>query len=92
MPLPLHPVPTHLQVIESSVNLDGNRRSSYDPDELDGEQREREMKKRLNLAFKEFCVKVEKVAALYDFNLMMDVPFKKSGFTGTWSKEMVVRV
>jgi hypothetical protein len=37
------------------------------------------MRKRLNLAFKDFCQKVEKVAAHYDINLMIDVPFKKSG-------------
>lgn len=80
----------YTEVIESSLNLEGSRRSAYDPDELDDEQREREMRKRLNLAFKEFCSKVEKVAAHYDFNLQIDVPFKKSGFEGNWSKEMVL--
>jgi nucleosome binding factor SPN SPT16 subunit len=79
----------YTEVVEASLNLEGSRRSSYDPDELDDEQREREMRKRLNLAFKEFCTKVEKVAAHYDFNLNIDVPFKKSGFHGNWSKEMV---
>jgi nucleosome binding factor SPN SPT16 subunit len=39
------------EVIESSLNLEGARRSSYDPDELDDEQREREMRKRLNLIY-----------------------------------------
>lgn len=80
----------YTEVVESSLNLEGSRRSSYDPDELDDEQREREMRKRLNLAFKEFCSKVEKVAAHYDFHLNVDVPFKKSGFLGNWSKEMVL--
>lgn len=80
----------YTEVVESSLNLEGARRSSYDPDELDDEQREREMRKRLNLAFKEFCSKVEKVAAHYDFHLNVDVPFKKSGFQGNWSKEMVL--
>jgi nucleosome binding factor SPN SPT16 subunit len=79
----------YTEVVESSLNLEGSRRSSYDPDELDDEQREREMRKRLNLAFKEFCTKVEKVAAHYDYSLNIDVPFKKSGFQGNWSKEMV---
>jgi nucleosome binding factor SPN SPT16 subunit len=60
-------------------------RYSYDPDELDDEQREREMRKRLNLAFKDFCQKVEKVAAHYDINLMIDVPFKKSGICNEYS-------
>ena len=48
------------------------------------------MHKRLNLAFKKFCSKVEKVAAHDEFNLYVDVPFKKSGFLGNWSKEMVL--
>mmetsp|Transcript_8536 Transcript_8536/g.8461 ORF Transcript_8536/g.8461 Transcript_8536/m.8461 type:complete len:271 (+) Transcript_8536:1090-1902(+) len=48
------------------------------------------MRKRLNLAFKDFCQKVEKVAAHYDINLMIDVPFKKSGFEGNPNKEMVL--
>ena len=79
----------YTEVVEASLNLEGTRRSSYDPDELDDEQREREMRKRLNLAFKEFCTKVEKVALHYDFHLNIDIPFKKSGFQGNWSKEMV---
>lgn len=78
------------EVIDASVNLDGGRRSAYDPDEIDDEQREREMRKRINLAFKDFCSKVEKVASHYDFSLQIDVPFKKSGFEGNWSKEMVL--
>ena len=77
------------EVVDVSQNLESSRRSTYDPDELDDEQREREMKKRLNVAFKEFCQKVEKVAAHYDFNLQVDVPFKKSGFEGNPHKEMV---
>jgi nucleosome binding factor SPN SPT16 subunit len=78
------------EVVEASMNLEGSKRYSYDPDELDDEQREREMRKRLNLAFKEFCQKVEKVAAHYDFSLQIDVPFRKSGFEGNHSKEMVL--
>jgi nucleosome binding factor SPN SPT16 subunit len=80
----------YTEVVESSLNLENSRRSSYDPDELDDEQREREMRKRLNSAFREFCAKVEKVASHYQFNLNIDVPFKKSAFLGNWSKEMVL--
>ena len=65
-------------------------RYGFDPDELDEEQREREIRKRLNLAFKEFCQKVEKVAQHYDFPLNVDVPFRKSGFEGNANKEMVL--
>eukprot|EP01038_Epipyxis_sp_PR26KG_P005811 gene5811-8017_t len=80
----------YTEVIDASLNLDNTRRAHYDPDELDDEQREREMRKRLNLAFKEFCLKVEKVAAHYEFNLQIEVPFKKSGFEGNCNKEMVM--
>ena len=69
--------------------MKGSRRSSYDPDELDEEQKEKEMRKRLNIAFKEFCIKVEKVASHYGFNLSIDIPFRKSGFEGNCHKEMV---
>jgi nucleosome binding factor SPN SPT16 subunit len=79
----------YTEVIESSQNLDGSRRSNYDPDELDEEQRERELRKRLNLAFKDFCSKIEKVAAHYEHNVQIDIPFKKSGFEGNPNKEMV---
>jgi nucleosome binding factor SPN SPT16 subunit len=78
------------EVVEASMNLENSRRSSYDPDELDDEQREREMKKRLNVAFRDFCSKLEKVAAHYDYNLLIDVPFKKSAFEGNPFKEMVL--
>ena len=78
------------EVVDASQNLEGSKRQSYDPDELDEEQREREMRKRLNTAFKEFCQKVEKVAQHYDFPLQVDVPFRKSGFEGNHNKEMVL--
>jgi nucleosome binding factor SPN SPT16 subunit len=77
------------EVIEASINMDGNRRSSYDPDEMEEEQRERETRRRLNSAFKEFAKKVEKVAAHYKFNLEFDIPYSDLGFYGNHSKEMV---
>ncbi|KAJ1431655.1 FACT complex subunit-domain-containing protein [Ochromonadaceae sp. CCMP2298] len=78
------------EVVETSENLEQARRSAYDPDELDDEQRERQMRKRLNVNFREFCGMVEKVALHYNFKLNVDVPYKKSGFTGNWSKDMVM--
>ena len=36
------------QVVDASVALDSARRSMYDPDELDEEQRERHLRKKLN--------------------------------------------
>ena len=76
-------------VIETSMDLDGGRRSSYDPDEMEEEQREREMKKRLNNAFKDFCKKVERVAKHYQFSVEFDRPYVDLGFYGNCHKEMV---
>lgn len=78
------------EVVEASVNLDNNRRSAYDPEELDDEQRERQMKKTLNLAFREFCKKVEKVARHFQFPLEFDSPYLEFGFKGNCNKEMVL--
>ena len=79
----------YTEVMEASLNLDGNHRSSYDPDELDEEQREREMRRRLNNAFKDFCKKVEKVAKHYEHIVDFDIPYNELGFYGNCNKEMV---
>ena len=49
----------YTEVVEASEQVDASRRSMYDPDEMDQEQRERQLRKRLNEAFKDFCKKVE---------------------------------
>lgn len=77
------------EVVQASLNLDGARRSAYDPDELEEEQREREMRKRLNIAFKDFCKKVERVANHYSFNVEFDIPYSDMGFYANVHREMV---
>ena len=77
------------EVMDESVNLDGLARNSYDPDELEEEQREREMKTRLNRAFKDFCKKVEKVAKHYEHTVDFDIPYNELGFWGNPNREMV---
>lgn len=79
----------YTEAIEASLNLENARRYGFDPDEIEEEQREREMKRRLNLAFKEFCSKLEKLAAHYDHVLQFDAPYKKSGFFGNPGRDMV---
>jgi len=79
----------YTEVVEASQNLDGARRSGYDPDELDEEQKEREMRKKLNFAFKEFCKKVEKVAKHYNHSVEFDIPYSDLGFYGSCFREMV---
>ena len=78
------------EVVEASEQVDGNRRSMYDPDEMDQEQRERQLRKKLNEAFKEFCKKVEHTAKSCGINNMeFDIPYRDLGFNGTPNKEMV---
>lgn len=61
----------------------------YDPDEMDDEQRERQLRKRLNQAFKDFCKKVDAVAKKNGYELEFDIPYRDLGFTGNPHKEMV---
>jgi nucleosome binding factor SPN SPT16 subunit len=62
----------------------------YDPDEMDDEQRERQLRKRLNQAFKDFCKKVDAVAKNNGYtSLEFEIPYRDLGFTGTPNKEMV---
>ena len=77
------------EVIDASQAVDNSRRSMYDPDEMDDEQRERQLRKRLNQAFKEFCKKVDAVAKKNGHELEFDIPYRDLGFTGNPHKEMV---
>ena len=78
------------EVIDASQAVDAGRRNMYDPEEMDDEQRERQLRKKLNEAFKEFCRKVEKVAAKNGFTLEFDIPYRDLGFQGNPHKEMVL--
>lgn len=77
------------EVVDASQAVDAGRRSMYDPDEMDDEQRERQLRKTLNNAFKEFCRKVENVAKKNGFSLEFDIPYRDLGFQGNPHKEMV---
>ena len=77
------------EIVEASQAVENSRRSMYDPDEMDDEQRERQLRKRLNHAFKEFCKKVDAVAKKNNHELEFDIPYRDLGFTGNPHKEMV---
>jgi nucleosome binding factor SPN SPT16 subunit len=62
------------EVMEVSQALDGRR---YDHDELEEEQRERQMRQRLNTEFQNFVKKVEELA-----NMEFDMPYRDLGFHG----------
>ena len=77
------------EVVDASQTVDMGRRSMYDPDEMDDEQRERQLRKKLNEAFKEFCRKVENTARKNDYSVEFDIPYRDLGFQGNPHKEMV---
>lgn len=77
------------EVVDASQAVDNSRRSMYDPDEMDDEQRERQLRRRLNQAFKEFCKKVESVAKGNGYALEFEIPYRDLGFIGNPHKEMV---
>lgn len=85
-----HDVQFSTEVVDASVALDSARRSMYDPDELDEEQRERHLRKKLNEMFKEFCKKMERVAKQHHYDLEFDIPYRDLSFHGVPNREMVL--
>jgi nucleosome binding factor SPN SPT16 subunit len=82
------------EVVEASEQVDGGRKSMYDPDEMDEEQRQRQLRKKLNEAYKDFCKKVEVVSKKFSSGssgsgIEFDIPYRDLGFHGTPNKEMV---
>ncbi|CAL5222238.1 g4572 [Coccomyxa viridis] len=49
----------YTEVMEVNQAIDAGRRSMYDPDELEEEQRERDTRNRINKSFHQFCQKVD---------------------------------
>lgn len=82
----------YMTIIDSSQALDESRRNMYDPDEVDEEQRQRKLRKRLNKQFYEFAQKVTKHVAKYAPDVAfpkLDAPYFDLSFQGTPNKEMV---
>jgi len=72
----------YVEVMEASYSLDQTRRSGYDPDELEEEQRERAMRARMNQEFQNFVKKIEEQAKDLEF----DIPYRDLGFYGVPNK------
>jgi nucleosome binding factor SPN SPT16 subunit len=68
--------------MEASYSLDQTRRSGYDPDELEEEQRERAMRARMNQEFQNYVKKIEEAAKDLEF----DIPYRDLGFYGVPNK------
>ena len=56
-----HDVQVFAEVMDAVQSLDGGRRSMYDPDEIEDEQRERERRNRVNADFQAFTKRVQEV-------------------------------
>lgn len=84
----------YAEAVDGSTALDSNRRTMYDPDEIDEEYRERQLRKRLNKAFKSFSDQVisviEKNNLSIGENNEYDIPYRNLGFKGVPNKEMVL--
>ena len=76
----------YAEVMEVVQTVGGSRRSAYDPDEIEEEQRERERKNKINREFKAFVaatqVQWEKDKDLARLDLEFDIPFRDLGFHG----------
>lgn len=78
------------QVGEEHIKLSEVRRSAYDPDELEDEQREREKRNRLNKMFTKFVKQVENASSKTRHNVDFDSPYRALGFHGCPTKTMVM--
>jgi nucleosome binding factor SPN SPT16 subunit len=67
----------YIEVMESAVRLNDKRRRHFDQDELEEEQREREMRNRTNKMFLKFTKEVEERCGLE-----FDIPYRSLAFTG----------
>ncbi|EFN58683.1 hypothetical protein CHLNCDRAFT_140286 [Chlorella variabilis] len=75
----------YTEVMDSVQTLDAGRRSMYDPDEIEEEQRERERRNQINRQFNQFVKRVQQDIWERDYgdlNLEFEVPFRELGFHG----------
>ncbi|XP_010421991.1 PREDICTED: FACT complex subunit SPT16 isoform X2 [Camelina sativa] len=75
----------YVEVMDVVQSLGGGRRSAYDPDEIDEEQRERDRKNKINMDFNHFANRVNDMWQLPQFaslDLEFDQPLRELGFHG----------
>jgi len=74
----------YTEVMEVVQTLDAGRRNSYDPDEIEDEQRERERRNRTNNEYNNYVKKVQELWEKdhRELNLEFDIPFRELGFPG----------
>ncbi|KAK6911695.1 Peptidase M24 [Dillenia turbinata] len=75
----------YVEVMDVVQTLGGGRRSAYDPDEIEEEQRERQRKNRFNMDFQNFVNRVNDLWGQPQFkalDLEFDQPLRELGFHG----------
>ncbi|KDP40616.1 hypothetical protein JCGZ_24615 [Jatropha curcas] len=75
----------YVEVMETVQTLGGGKRSAYDPDEIEEEQRERDRKNKINMDFQSFVNRVNDLWSQPQFNgldLEFDQPLRELGFHG----------
>ncbi|XP_048226009.1 FACT complex subunit SPT16 isoform X3 [Ricinus communis] len=74
-----------IEVMDIVQTLGGGKRSAYDPDEIEEEQRERDRKNKINMDFQNFVNRVNDVWGQPQFrglDLEFDQPLRELGFHG----------
>ncbi|CAI9765250.1 unnamed protein product [Fraxinus pennsylvanica] len=75
----------YVEVMEAVQTIGGGKRSAYDPDEIEEEQRERDRKNKINVDFQNFVNRVNDLwgqAQFKDLDLEFDQPLRELGFHG----------
>ncbi|XAR52735.1 hypothetical protein NMG60_11020956 [Bertholletia excelsa] len=75
----------YVEVMDVVQTLGGGKRSAYDPDEIEEEQRERDRKNKINMDFQNFVNRVNDLWGQPQFkalDLEFDQPFRDLGFHG----------
>lgn len=67
----------YVQVVEAAVKLNDKRRRQFDQDELEEEQRERELRNRTNKSFTRFTREVTE-----RYGIDFDIPYRELAFEG----------
>ncbi|KAL5836619.1 hypothetical protein ACOSQ3_013788 [Xanthoceras sorbifolium] len=75
----------YIEVMDVVQTLGGGKRSAYDPDEIEEEQRERDRKNKINMDFQNFVNRVNDMwgqPQFKAFDLEFDQPLRELGFHG----------
>ena len=75
----------YIEVMDVVQTLGGGKRSAYDPDEIEEEQRERDRKNKINMDFQNFVNRVNDLWGQPQFkalDLEFDQPLRELGFHG----------